>query len=224
MSDKLRSMQAELAKLRKTDNNNTQKRKTNSTNLFHDKNKKVAKVASRTASPLSRARSRSRSPVREKPRSRSGSRSRSPASRKSRSLSPSGDNREKGGTDSRVGDVSSVDGGENSTVDDVLGVGHHGGSLGPLDDRLAGNRGGHVHVVGGVHVDGGGHLHDVLLALGHVAGHLSATLNQAGVLHPVHLDLPLDDGGVVGDGSLEHGGDRDGDMGSGGLEDLGGVT
>ena len=67
-------------------------------------------------------------------------------------------------------------------------------------------------------------LHDVLLALGHVAGHLSATLNQAGVLHPVHLDLPLDDGGVVGDGSLEHGGDRDGDMGSGGLEDVGGGT
>merc|ERR1712012_229875 len=103
MSDKLRSMQAELAKLRKTDNNNSQKRKTNSTNLFHDKNKKVAKVASRTASPLSRSRSRSRSPVREKPRSRSGSRSRSPASRKSRSLSPSGVNREKGGADSRVG-------------------------------------------------------------------------------------------------------------------------
>merc|ERR1719447_1924585 len=102
MSDKLRSMQAELAKLRKTDNNNSNKRKNNSTNLFHDKNKKVAKVASRTASPLSRSRSRSRSPAREKPRSRSGSRSRSPASRKSRSLSPSGD-REKGGTDSRVG-------------------------------------------------------------------------------------------------------------------------
>merc|ERR1719447_873399 len=102
MSDKLRSMQAELAKLRKTDNNNSNKRKNNSTNLFHDKNKKVAKVASRTASPLSRSRSRSRSPAREKPRSRSGSRSRSPASRKSRSLSPGGD-REKGGTDSRVG-------------------------------------------------------------------------------------------------------------------------
>merc|ERR1712012_1526475 len=93
MSDKLRSMQTELAQMRKT----------TSTNLFHDKNKKVAKVASRTASPLSRSRSRSRSPVREKPRSRSGSRSRSPASRKSRSLSPSGDNREKGGSDSRVG-------------------------------------------------------------------------------------------------------------------------
>merc|ERR1712004_703523 len=103
MSDKLRSMQAEMGKLRKTDNNNTQKRKTNSTNLFHDKNKKVAKVASRTASPLSRSRSRSRSPVREKPRSRSGSRSRSPASRKSRSPSPSGDRGEKGGADSRVG-------------------------------------------------------------------------------------------------------------------------
>merc|ERR1712088_682140 len=102
MSDKLRSMQAELAKLRKTDNNNSNKRKNNSTNLFHDKNKKVAKVASRTASPLSRSRSRSRSPVREKPRSRSGSRSRSPASRKSRSPSPSGGG-EKGGTDSRVG-------------------------------------------------------------------------------------------------------------------------
>ena len=85
------------------------------------------------------------------------------------------------------------------------------GKEGSLDDRLAGNRSWHVHVVGGVHVDGGGHLHDILLVLGHVAGHLSATLNQAGVLHPVHLDLPLDDGGVVGDGSLEHGGDRDGE-------------
>ena len=101
MSDKLRSMQAELAKLRKTDNNNSNKRKNNSTNLFHDKNKKVAKVASRTASPLSRSRSRSRSPVREKPRSRSGSRSRSPASRRSRSPSPGGG--DKGGPESRVG-------------------------------------------------------------------------------------------------------------------------
>ena len=81
-----------------------------------------------------------------------------------------------------------------------------------------------VYVVGGVHVDGGGYLHDVLLALGHVAGHLSATLNQAGVLHPVHLDLPLDDGGVVGNGFFEHGGDRDGDRGGGGLRDLGGGT
>ena len=128
------------------------------------------------------------------------------------------------GTDSTVGDVASVDGGENSTVDDVLGVGHHGGSLGPLDDRLAGNRGWHVHVVGGVHVDGGGHLHDVLLVHRHVVGHLNATLNKDGVLHLVHLNLLLDDGGVVGDGSLEHGGDRDGKMGGGGLEDPGGVT
>ena len=96
---------------------------------------------------------------------------------------------------------------------------------GSLDDRLAGNRSWHVHVVWGVHVDGGGHLHDILMALRHVAGHLSATLNQAGVLHPVHLDLPLDDGGVVGDGSLEHGGDRDGEAeGRGGLGDLGGGT
>jgi len=128
------------------------------------------------------------------------------------------------GTDGRVGDVASVDGGEHSTVNDVLGVGHHGGSLGPLDDRLAGNRGGHVHVVGGVHVDGGGHLHDVLLVHRHVVGHLNATLNEDGVLHLVHLNLLLDDGGVVGDGSLEHGGDGDGEMGGGGLEDPGGVA
>ena len=60
-------------------------------------------------------------------------------------------------------------------------------------------------------MDGGERLHDILLVLGHVAGHLSATLNQAGVLQPVYLDLPLDDGGVVGDGSLEHSGDRDGE-------------
>ena len=114
------------------------------------------------------------------------------------------------GTDSRVGDVSSVDGGEHSTVNDVLGVGHHGGSLGPLDDRLAGN--------------GGGHLHDVLLVDGHVVGHLNATLNKDEVLHLVHLNLLLDGGGVVGDGSLEDGGDGDGEMGGGGLEDPGGVA
>ena len=36
-------------------------------------------------------------------------------------------------------------------------------------------------------------LHDVLLALGHVAGHLSATLIQAEVLHPVHLKLLSDE-------------------------------
>ena len=104
----------------------------------------------------------------------------------------------------------------------ICGVGV--GKEGPLDDRLAGNRGWHVHVVGGVHVDGGGHLHDVLLVLRHVVGHLNATLNKDGVLHLVHLDLLLDDGGVVGDGSLEHGGDRDGKMGGGGLEDPGGVA
>ena len=103
---------------------------------------------------------------------------------------------------------------------DGVGVGKEGS----LDDRLAGNRGWHVHVVGGVHVDGGGHLHDVLLVHRHVVGHLNATLNKDGVLHLVHLNLLLDDGGVVGDGSLEHGGDRDGKMGGGGLEDPGGVT
>ena len=73
------------------------------------------------------------------------------------------------------------------------------GKEGCPDGRLDGHRSWHVHAVGGVHVDGGGHLHDILMAL-----------------HPVHLDLPLDDGGVVGDGSLEHDGDRDGGMGSGG--------
>ena len=104
----------------------------------------------------------------------------------------------------------------------ICGVGV--GKEGPLDDRLAGNRGWHVHVVGGVHVDGGGHLHDVLLVHRHVVGHLNATLNKDGVLHLVHLNLLLDDGGVVGDGSFEHGGDRDGEMGGGGLEDPGGVA
>merc|ERR1712179_492538 len=76
MQDKLRGMQNEIAKIRKNENNSF-KRKSNSTNLFQDKNKKFAK-SSRTASPLSRSRSRSRSPV-TKTRSRSGSRSQSPS-------------------------------------------------------------------------------------------------------------------------------------------------
>merc|ERR1711962_190929 len=75
-SDKVRSLQNELAKLRKSENNSF-KRKSNSTNLFQDKTKKFAK-SSRTASPMSRSRSRSKSPG-TKARSRSGSRSQSPS-------------------------------------------------------------------------------------------------------------------------------------------------
>ena len=85
MSNKLRTLQNEISKMRKTETNPA-KRKANSTNLFHDKNKKMVKT-SRTASPLSRSRSRSRSPV-----ARSKSRSRSPVARsksRSRSRSPS---------------------------------------------------------------------------------------------------------------------------------------
>lgn len=123
-----------------------------------------------------------------------------------------------------VGNVAGVHGGEDSTVNDVLGVGHHGGGLGPLDDGLAGNRGGDGHVVGGVNMDGGGHLHDVLLVDGDVIGDLNTPLNQDGVLDLVDLNLLLDDGGVVGNGSLEDSGDRDGKMRGGGLEDPGGVA
>jgi len=125
---------------------------------------------------------------------------------------------------SSVGNVAGVDGGENSTVNDVLGVGDHGGGLGPPDDGLASDGGGDGHVVGGVNMDGGGHLHDVLLVDGHVIGDLNATLDQDGVLDLVDLNLLLDDGGVVSNGSLEDGGDRDGKMRGGGLEDPGGVA
>ena len=123
-----------------------------------------------------------------------------------------------------VGNVAGVHGRENSTVDDVLGVGHHGGGLGPLDDGLASDGGGDGHVVGGVNMDGGGDLHDVLLVDGHVIGDLNATLNQDGVLDLVDLNLLLDDGGVVSNGSLQDSGDRDGKMRGGGLEDPGGVA
>jgi len=123
-----------------------------------------------------------------------------------------------------VGNVASVDGGEDTSVNDMLGVGHHGGGLGPLDDGLASDGGGDGHVVGGVNMDGGGHLHDVLLVDGDVIGDLNAPLNQDGVLDLVDLNLLLDDGGVVGNGSLQDGGDRDGKMRGGGLEDPGGVA
>merc|ERR550517_1383451 len=123
-----------------------------------------------------------------------------------------------------VGNVAGVHGGEDSTVNDVLGVGHHGGGLGPLDDGLAGNGGGDGHVVRGVNMDGGGHLHDVLLVDGDVIGDLNTPLNQDGVLDLVDLNLLLDDGSVVGNGSLEDSGDRDGKMRGGGLEDPGGVA
>jgi len=123
-----------------------------------------------------------------------------------------------------VGNMSGVHGGEDSTVNEVLGVGHHGGGLGSPDDRCAGDGGGHMHVVGSVNMDGGGDLDDVLLVDGHVIGDLNATLDQDGVLDLVDLNLLLDDGGVVSNGSPQDSGDRDGKMRGGGLEDPGGVA
>ena len=123
-----------------------------------------------------------------------------------------------------VGDVAGMHGGEDSTVNEVLGVGHHRGGLGPPDDGLAGNRGGDGNVVGGINVDGGGDLHDVLLVDRHIIGDLNATLDQDGVLDLVDLNLLLDDGGVVSNRALQDGGDRDGKMRGGGLEDPGGVA
>lgn len=123
-----------------------------------------------------------------------------------------------------VGNMTGVHSGEDTTVNDVLGVGHHGGGLGPLDDGLASDGGGDGNVVGGVNMDGGRHLHDVLLVDGDVIGDLNATLNQDGVLDLVDLNLLLDDGGVVSNGSLQDSGDRDGKMRGGGLEDSGGVA
>ena len=123
-----------------------------------------------------------------------------------------------------VGNVAGVHGGEDATVNDVLGVGHHGGGLGPLDDGLASDGGGDGNVVGGVNMDGGRHLHDVLLVDGDVIGDLNATLNQDRVLDLVDLNLLLDNGGVVSNGSLQDSGDRDGKMRGGRLEDPGGVA
>jgi hypothetical protein len=123
-----------------------------------------------------------------------------------------------------VGNVTGVHGGEDTTVNNVLGVGHHGGGLGPPDDGLASDGGGDVDVVGGVNMDRGGHLDDVLLVDGDVIGDINATLNQDGVLDLVDLNLLLDDGGVVSNGSPQDSGDRDGKMRGGGLEDPGGVA
>merc|ERR1719483_741890 len=109
-----------------------------------------------------------------------------------------------------VGNMSGVHSGEDSTVNEVLGVGDHRGGLGSPDDGGAG--------------DGGGHMDDVLLVDGHVIGDLNATLDQDGVLDLVDLNLLLDDGGVVSNGSPQDSGDRDGKMRGGGLEDPGGVA
>ena len=89
-----------------------------------------------------------------------------------------------------------------------MGVGN-GGSP---DDRLAGNRSWHVHAVGGVHVDGGGHLH----MLGHNGGGLVASGdgNRGGGRHLVDGVGHHSAGGVVvgtsgrvGGGSHDVGGD-----------------
>jgi hypothetical protein len=112
----------------------------------------------------------------------------------------------------------------NSGINVVLGVGHDRGGLGPLDDGLSLDGHGVGHVVGGIHVHGGGDLDDVLLVHGDIVGDIDATLNKDGALDIVDLNLLLDNGGVVGNGSPEDGGDRDGKMGGGRLQDPGVVA
>lgn len=112
----------------------------------------------------------------------------------------------------------------NSSINMMGGVGDNGSGHGFLDDRFAGNSHGVRNIVGGVTVDGGGNLNDVLLVDGDIIGDLNTTLNQDGVLDVVDLNLLLDDGGVVGNRSLQDSGDRDGEMGRGRLQDPGGIS
>ncbi len=98
------------------------------------------------------------------------------------------------------------------------------GSLPDVDDGLTGNGDGVLNVVGLVHVDGHGHLDDLLPDDGHIIGDLDPPLDGVGLVHHMGLLDGLDDGGVDGDGSLEGGRHGDGQLGDGGLVDARGVA
>jgi len=128
------------------------------------------------------------------------------------------------GIGSSVDDGGGLDGAGDSGVGNMVGVSHHGGGNGLLDDGLAGDGNRDGHVVGSVNIDGHGDRDDVVLEDGDVIRDVDLTLDQDGGLDVVDLGLLGDDGGVVGNGSLEDGGDSDGEMGGGGLDDPGVVT
>ena len=106
----------------------------------------------------------------------------------------------------------------------VMGVGDDGSGDGLLDDGLSLDSHGVRDVVGGVNVDGGGDLHDLLGVVGGVIGDLDPPLDVHGLVDGVDLGLGLDNGSGDGLGSFEDGRDLDGKMRGGGLVDGGGVS
>merc|ERR1719420_761730 len=89
---------------------------------------------------------------------------------------------------------------------------------------VAGGGNGHTHLIGGINVDGGGHLDDLLLDNGDVIGDLHTPLDVHGLVDGVDLGLLVDDGGGHGLATAEDGGHLDGEVGGGGLVDGGGVA
>jgi len=128
------------------------------------------------------------------------------------SISSSVDNR--GGLD-RAGD---------SSMGNMVGVGHHSGGNRLLDDGLTLDWDGVGGIVRSINMDGGGDLDNVGGGEGGVIGDGNLTLNKDGGLDIVYLNLAVDDGSIDGLGSLEDSGDLDGEMRGGRLQDSGVVS
>jgi len=111
-----------------------------------------------------------------------------------------------------------------SSVGNMVGVGHHSGGNSLLDDGLTLDWDGVGGIVRSINMDGGGDLDNVGGGEGGVVGDGNLTLNKDGGLDIVYLNLAVDDGSIDGLGSLEDGGDLDGEMRGGRLQDSGVVS
>ena len=107
---------------------------------------------------------------------------------------------------------------------DMVGLSHHRGGHGLLDDGLSLDRDWDSNIVRGINMDGGWDLDDLLGVEGSVIRGINLALNEDRALDDVDLSLGLDNGGVDSLGSLEDSWDSDGKMRGGWLVDLGGIS
>lgn len=123
----------------------------------------------------------------------------------------------------------STDGGSGVSTDgdgssNMVGVGHDGGGNGLLDDGLTLDSYGVGDIVGGINMDGGGDLNNLLGVEGGIIRDLDTSLNIDGLVDSVDLGLGLDNGGTDRLATTENSGDLDGKMRGGGLVDGGSVS
>jgi len=111
-----------------------------------------------------------------------------------------------------------------SSIGNMVGVGHHGGGNRLLDDWLALDWDGEGGIVRSINMDRDGNLDKVVGVKRSIIRDVNWTLNEDGSLDVVDLDLLVNDGSVHSVGSLEDSWDLDGEIRGGRLEDPGVVS